>query len=104
MHRRIEECFRQIVPAADFCSLRFVQERSEVLAVRQNVLQPVMTSEDLGAMVTVIAHGGLGYAGTSDITQTWFATRHRVGAGLGTTERQTERGGFFEDGVRVAAG
>jgi predicted Zn-dependent protease len=69
MHRRIEECFRQIVPAVDFCSLRFVQERSEVLAVRQNVLQPVMTSEDLGAMVTVIAHGGLGYAGTSDITQ-----------------------------------
>jgi predicted Zn-dependent protease len=68
MHTHIEACFRQIVPAADFCSLRFVHERSEMLSVRQNVLQPVITSEDMGAMVTVVADGGLGYAGTSDIT------------------------------------
>jgi predicted Zn-dependent protease len=39
-----------------------------MLSVRQNVLQPVVTSEDLGAMITVVAEGGLGYAGTSDMT------------------------------------
>jgi predicted Zn-dependent protease len=68
MHARIEDHFRRIAPSGQFCSLRFVHERSEFLCVRQNVLQPVSTAEDMGAMVTVVADGGLGYAGTSDIT------------------------------------
>jgi predicted Zn-dependent protease len=62
------ERFRAVAPAVDFCSLRFVRARSEYLAVRQNILQPVSTSEDAGAMLTVIDNGGLGYAGTSDLT------------------------------------
>jgi predicted Zn-dependent protease len=66
---RITERFRAIAPSVDFCSLRFVHARSEYLAVRQNVLQPVSTSEDTGAMITVIDKGGLGYAGTSDLTE-----------------------------------
>jgi len=70
MQERITEHFHTIAPAADFCSLRFVQTRSEFLSVRQNILQPVSTSEDLGAMITVIDGGGMGYAGTSDLTET----------------------------------
>ncbi len=70
MHGHLEECFRQIAPPADFCSLRFVHERSEVLSVRQNVLQPVSASEDIGVMLTVFEKGGMGYAGTSDLTLT----------------------------------
>jgi predicted Zn-dependent protease len=66
---RIAERFCAIAPSADFCSLRFVHTRSEYLAVRQNILQPVSTSEDAGAMITVIDKGGLGYAGTSDLTE-----------------------------------
>src|SRR5262245_40173301 len=69
MQERITEHFHTIAPAADFCSLRFVQTRSEFLSVRQNILQPVSTSEDIGAMITVIDGGGMGYAGTSDLTE-----------------------------------
>lgn len=69
MHDRIVERFRAVAPAVDFCSLRFMQTRSSYLSVRQNILQPVSTTEDIGAMVTVIANGGLGYAGTSDVTE-----------------------------------
>jgi predicted Zn-dependent protease len=68
MFERLEERFRQVAPAVDWCSLRYVHERSESLAVRQNVLQPVRTSEDMGAMLTVFAGGGMGYAATSDLT------------------------------------
>src|SRR5438093_4346428 len=70
MHERIAERFRAIAPAVDFCSLRFVQQRSEFLSVRQNILQPVSTSEDVGAMITVIEGSGMGYAGTSELTET----------------------------------
>src|SRR5262245_3119038 len=69
MQERVAERFRAIAPAVEFCSLRFVQTRSEFLAVRQNILQPVSTSEDIGAMITVIDRGGMGYAGTSDLTE-----------------------------------
>ena len=68
MQERIVERFRQMVRPGDFCSLRLVQERSEVLSVRQDVLQPVRTSEDVGAMVSVLEGGGMGYAATSDLT------------------------------------
>jgi hypothetical protein len=37
MLERVEERFRHLTPQGDFCSLRFVRERSEVLAVRQNM-------------------------------------------------------------------
>src|SRR5918992_1640221 len=60
--------FRQAVPPVDFCSLRYVSERSEYLAVRQDILQPVATSEDSGAMLTVYAGGGMGYSATSDLS------------------------------------
>ncbi len=69
MQDRIAERFRAIAPSVDFCSLRLVQTRSEFLSVRQNILQPVSTSEDVGAMITVIDNGGMGYAGTSDLTE-----------------------------------
>ncbi len=68
MYDRIAEHFRQIVPAADYCSLRFVREQAESLSVRQNILQPVRTSEDSGAMLTVYDGGGMGYAATSDLS------------------------------------
>src|SRR6266581_4117726 len=68
MLERIEERFRHLAPQGDFCSLRFVRERSEVLAVRQNIVQPMETSEDSGAMLTVYAGNGMGYAATGDVS------------------------------------
>ncbi len=51
---------------ADFWSLRFVDERSEDYAVRKNVPMPLVATTDRGAMATVYADGGYGYAATSD--------------------------------------
>ena len=68
MLEQIERRFAAVKPTADFCSLRFVSERSEQIEVRQGVLQPVASSDDTGAMVTVIDRGGLGYAATSDLS------------------------------------
>ncbi len=61
--------FRAIAPSVEFCSLRLVHNRSEYLSVRRNILQPASSSEDIGAMITVVDHGGMGYAGTGDITE-----------------------------------
>jgi predicted Zn-dependent protease len=60
--------FRALTPAVEFCSLRLVAETAETLTVRQDVLQPVRSSSDCGAMVTVIDAGGCGYAATSDLS------------------------------------
>ena len=68
MHERVIENFRSIAPHVKFCSLRLVHARSEYLSVRQHILQPVSTSEDIGAMITVADEGGMGYAATSDLT------------------------------------
>ncbi|MGD8396241.1 MAG: TldD/PmbA family protein [Candidatus Eiseniibacteriota bacterium] len=65
----IEKRFRRVAPDVDFCSLRFMDERQEALQVRQGVLQPVSTSVDRGVMITIIDQGGLGYAATSDLTE-----------------------------------
>jgi predicted Zn-dependent protease len=64
----IRTLFQSLAPAVDFCSLRYVEESSEEIAVRQDVLQPLSTGVDRGAMVTVIDRGGYGYAATSDLS------------------------------------
>lgn len=65
----LESRFRRAIPTAEFCSLRFVCERDEMLTVRQDVPEPPYDSQDMGAMVTVIDGGGMGYAATSDLTE-----------------------------------
>ncbi|MBC3919588.1 TldD/PmbA family protein [Undibacterium sp. CY18W] len=57
------------MPAVDFCSMRVVDERSEELLVRQNILQPLHSRRSYGAMLTVIHQGGYGYAATSDLSR-----------------------------------
>jgi predicted Zn-dependent protease len=69
----IRSLFRSMAPAVDFCSLRLVEETSEQLAVRQDVLQPLSTGIDRGAMVTVVQGGGCGYAATSDLSAAGLA-------------------------------
>ncbi len=68
MREEVERRFREIAPAVDFCSLRLVEERDEQISVRRGVLQPVVTSLDVGAMITVVEGDGMGYAATSDLT------------------------------------
>ena len=45
-----------------------VEERSELVSVRQDNAEPVRASIDRGAMVTVVDGDGIGYAATSDLT------------------------------------
>lgn len=61
--------FRNLASHVDFCSLRLVARQDEVLEVRQDVLQPVETSIDVGAMIAVTDQGGMGYAATSDLSK-----------------------------------
>ncbi len=68
MFEEIEDRFREIAPAVDHCSLRIVRERDEHLSVRRGVVQPPRVADDLGAMVTVVEDGGIGYAATSDLS------------------------------------
>ena len=69
----LQRDFRSIAPAVDFCALRFVEESSEYLQVRQDVPEPPQLAVNRGAMVTVIHAGGLGYAATSDLSRTGLA-------------------------------
>ncbi len=68
MLKTVEQHFRELTPAVDFCSLRLVSRQDEVIEVRQDVLQPVDTEDDVGAMITVVDGGGLGYAATCDLS------------------------------------
>jgi predicted Zn-dependent protease len=68
MQKGLEERFRQVLPRAGFCSLRVIDEENEIIRVRQNVLQPIQTFRDRGAMVSVVDGSGYGYAATSDLS------------------------------------
>jgi len=64
----LSQRFRRLAPAADHCSLRALEETSEISSVRQDVPEPTTKSIDRGAMVTLIDGDGLGYAATSDLS------------------------------------
>jgi predicted Zn-dependent protease len=69
MNDSLRSDFRHLRCAGDFWSLRVVDERAEHFAVRKNIPQPPATSADCGAMLTVYADGGCGYAATSDLSR-----------------------------------
>ena len=69
MTTSFEATFKRLIPAVDFCSMRFVEETSEQLSVRQNVAEPPQSMRDCGVMITVIDKGGYGYAATSDLSE-----------------------------------
>jgi len=65
----IAEIFRDALPAGiDFASIRCHDEWSQTVEVARGVLQPVTTRQEQGAMIRVVAGGGLGYAATSDLS------------------------------------
>ena len=61
--------FAKLSPAVDFWSLRIVNDYSQYISVRQNILDPVENSNSIGVMLTVINDGGIGYAATSDVSE-----------------------------------
>ncbi len=73
MLQEVAERFLSVAPAGEASTIRLVRERNEILSVRQDVVQPAVTSEDAGAMVTVHSGGGAGYAATSDLSSEGLA-------------------------------
>jgi len=64
----IADRFVSEAPACAYWTLRLVAEESDHLAVRQGVVEPSAIGSSLGAMVTVVADGGIGYGATSDLS------------------------------------
>ena len=65
---QIAERFAAQAPACDYWTLRLVEEASDHLAVRQGIVEPSALGLSLGAMVTLVAGGGVGYGATSDLS------------------------------------
>ena len=64
-----EKLLRDSLPSdAGYASARFVEERSQLVHVRQGISEPVRTAKDTGVMFSVWKGGGAGYAATSDLT------------------------------------
>ncbi len=60
---------RELLPAGvASAQLRMVEEDSEIWGVRRGVVQPAALSSQRGAMVTVWADGGVGYAASADVS------------------------------------
>ena len=68
MFESVEAAWAAHPPRAAFASLRVIRSRSDEVVVRQGVVEPPRFEEDLGAMVTVVDGGGLGYAATADLS------------------------------------
>jgi predicted Zn-dependent protease len=62
------EAAQTLKSAADFWSLRVVDEHIENHAVRNDVAQPLHTMRERGAMVTAWSGAGAGYAATADLS------------------------------------
>ena len=63
MLETLEKRFRTAMPAGvDYCSVRYLIERDESVAVRQDKPLPVSRSETAGVMITVVAGEGLPFA------------------------------------------
>lgn len=69
MPASLKERFHNILSNVDFCSLRYVEEHTETLAVRQDIIQPPLNTHSVGVMITVIDNNGIGYAATSDLSE-----------------------------------
>lgn len=54
---------------ADFWSVYVLKEYHEELGFRKSIQEPITTSHDLGALITVMKNGGLGYASTPDLSE-----------------------------------
>ena len=70
--------FNAVAPPCDFWSVRAMRSRMERLAITRGVVEPVSLSDDCGAMVTVHAGGGVGYAATSDVSSKGLARAGRI--------------------------
>jgi predicted Zn-dependent protease len=70
---RIAKAFTASAPRADYWTLRLVDTTGELVNVRDEVAEPSSLWRSQGAMITLIAEGGLGYAATGDLSPSGLA-------------------------------
>jgi predicted Zn-dependent protease len=84
--RVLEDRLRAALPVdVDYASARLVDERTEHLTVRRNQLEPIFNGFDTGVMISIWHRGGLGYAATTDLSESGLAAaveRARYWAGI----------------------
>lgn len=68
MLNNIAKAFKESAPSAEYWSLRLVRDTTNVLVVRQDIMEAPTSYRDAGAMVTVVDGGGVGYGATCDLT------------------------------------
>jgi predicted Zn-dependent protease len=64
---------RDLAPAVEYWSARFVDEASEQLTVRRDVTEAPRRERDTGVMITVTEGGGSAHAATGDLTDAGLA-------------------------------
>ena len=65
----IKNKFLKNIPQNVFASLRLMKTDTEVISVRQNVLEPIQSSTDQGLMISLIKENGFGYGATYDLSE-----------------------------------
>lgn len=88
--------FAAQAPACDYWTLRLVALEYDHLEVRQDVVEPSRFGNSLGAMVTLVAAGGIGYGATSDLTP---AGLRQAVAQAADAARLHARLGLFDAGL-----
>lgn len=63
------DAFRLHGKKADFWSVYVLDEQHEELGFRHGVQEPVHTSHDRGALITVMKDGGIGYGSTQNLSE-----------------------------------
>jgi predicted Zn-dependent protease len=59
---------RDLAPVLGYWTVRLVAEESEILSVRQGVVEPTRLQTSRGAMISLVRDSGVGYAATSDLS------------------------------------
>jgi predicted Zn-dependent protease len=63
---------------ADFWSIYVLHEQHEELSIRKGVQEPVRSSQDKGALITVIKNGCPGYASTQDLSESGLRQAYNI--------------------------
>jgi len=94
--QKIAAAFAASAPAVDYWTLRLIDEAGEALSVRDDVVEPSSLWHSRGAMITVVAGGGLGYAATPDLSPSGLA---RAADRAGELARLHAALGLFDAGL-----
>lgn len=75
---QLRKHFHNLPAGHDHCSLRYVRKTSQMMEVRQHVLQPIYSESESGYMISVYKNGGYGYAASCDFRPDSFLRAYQL--------------------------